>query len=57
MKHTIQEHSVVMVRGGRIKDIGVNYTIVRGRFDATGVANRATARSRYGVKRPKAAKK
>ncbi|OGG59523.1 30S ribosomal protein S12 [Candidatus Kaiserbacteria bacterium RIFCSPHIGHO2_02_FULL_50_50] len=57
MKHTIQEHSVVMVRGGRIKDIGVNYTIVRGRFDAAGVVNRATARSRYGVKRPKAAKK
>ena len=53
MKHTIQEHSVVMVRGGRVKDIGVNYTVVRGRFDAAGVADRATARSRYGVKRPK----
>src|SRR3989338_11490929 len=54
MKHTIQEHSVVMVRGGRVKDIGVNYTVVRGRFDAAGVVGRATARSRYGVKRPKA---
>lgn len=57
IKHTLQEHSVVMVRGGRVKDIGVNYTIVRGRYDATGVANRLNARSRFGVKRPKAAKK
>lgn len=57
IKHTLQEHSVVMVRGGRVKDIGVNYTVVRGRLDATGVANRLNARSRYGVKRPKAGKK
>lgn len=57
IKHTLQEHSVVMVRGGRVKDIGVNYTVVRGRYDATGVVNRLNARSRFGVKRPKAAKK
>lgn len=56
IKHTLQEHSVVMVRGGRVKDIGVNYTVVRGRYDATGVANRLNARSRFGVKRPKAGK-
>lgn len=54
IKHTLQEHSVVLVRGGRVKDIGVNYTIVRGKYDATGVAERRTARSRYGAKRPKA---
>lgn len=56
IKHTLQEHSVVMVRGGRVKDIGVNYTIVRGRYDATGVDKRMQGRSRYGAKRPKAAK-
>lgn len=54
--HTLQEHSVVLVRGGRVKDIGVNYTIVRGKYDATGVAKRMRARSRYGAKRPKAGK-
>lgn len=54
IKHSIQEHSVVMVRGGRVKDIGVNYTIVRGRLDAAGVDGRKNARSRYGVKKPKA---
>ena len=52
-KHNLQEHSVVMLRGGRVKDIGVRYTIVRGRLDATGVENRKTSRSTYGVKRPK----
>ncbi len=55
--HTLQEHSVVMLRGGRVKDIGVRYTIVRGRLDATGVDKRMTSRSSYGVKRPKASKK
>lgn len=54
--HTLQEHSVVLVRGGRVKDIGVNYTIVRGKYDATGVDKRRRGRSRYGAKRPKAAK-
>jgi len=53
MKHTLQEHSVVLVRGGRVKDIGVNYTIVRGKYDATGVENRRQSRSRYGTKKPK----
>lgn len=51
--HNLQEHSVVLVRGGRVKDIGVNYTIVRGKYDATGVAKRMRGRSRYGAKRPK----
>lgn len=52
--HNLQEHSVVMLRGGRVKDIGVRYTIVRGRLDATGVEGRRTSRSSYGAKRPKA---
>lgn len=51
--HGLQEHSVVMLRGGRVKDIGVRYTIVRGRLDAAGVDNRKTSRSSYGVKKPK----
>ncbi len=51
--HTLQEHSVVLVRGGRVKDIGVNYTIVRGKYDATGVDKRNVSRSRYGTKKPK----
>ena len=55
--HNLQEHSVVLVRGGRVKDIGVRYTIVRGKLDATGVEKRRQARSRYGAKKPKAAKK
>lgn len=56
MGHKLQEHSVVMLRGGRVKDlIGVRYTIVRGVLDATGVDGRKQARSRYGVKRPKKA--
>lgn len=54
--HNLQEHSVVMLRGGRVKDIGVRYTIVRGRLDAGGVDKRMTSRSSYGVKRPKASK-
>lgn len=52
--HNLQEHSVVMVRGGRVKDIGVQYTIVRGRLDAAGLDKRRRGRSRYGAKKPKA---
>ena len=53
--HNLQEHSVVLVRGGRVKDLpGVRYHIVRGSFDTGGVENRRQARSRYGAKRPKA---
>ena len=51
--HQLQEHSVVLVRGGRVKDIGVRYTIVRGKLDATGVDGRLQGRSKYGVKKPK----
>lgn len=54
--HQLQEHSVVMVRGGRVKDLpGVRYHIVRGALDTTGVAVRSKGRSKYGSKRPKAA--
>src|SRR3989338_2264246 len=53
MGHNLQEHSVVLLRGGRVKDIGVQYTIVRGKLDAGGVDKRKNARSRYGAKRPK----
>ena len=54
--HNLQEHSVVMVRGGRVKDLpGVRYHIIRGTLDTQGVANRRQARSKYGAKRPKAA--
>jgi small subunit ribosomal protein S12 len=51
--HNLQEHSVVMLRGGRVKDIGVQYTIVRGKLDTAGLEKRRTSRSRYGGKRPK----
>ncbi|MCH7597713.1 30S ribosomal protein S12 [Patescibacteria group bacterium] len=51
--HNLQEHSVVLVRGGRVKDINVRYTIVRGRLDTEGVANRKQGRSKYGAKKPK----
>lgn len=51
--HNLQEHSVVLLRGGRVKDIGVQYTIVRGKLDAAGLEKRRTSRSRYGAKRPK----
>ena len=52
--HNLQEHSVVLVRGGRVKDLpGVRYHIVRGALDASGVAKRAQGRSKYGAKRPK----
>ena len=53
MGHKLQEHSVVLLRGGKVKDIGVRYTIVRGRLDADGVENRKQCRSRYGVKKAK----
>lgn len=54
--HTLQEHSVVLIRGGRVKDLpGVRYHIIRGTLDATGVQNRKQGRSLYGAKRPKAA--
>lgn len=52
--HNLQEHSVVMLRGGRVKDIGVQYTIVRGRLDTAGIEKRRRGRSRYGAKKPKA---
>ncbi|MGQ9502385.1 MAG: 30S ribosomal protein S12 [Anaerolineae bacterium] len=52
--HNLQEHSVVLVRGGRVKDLpGVRYHIVRGALDAAGVENRKRGRSKYGAKRPK----
>ena len=52
--HQLQEHSVVMIRGGRVKDLpGVRYHIVRGTLDATGVADRGQGRSKYGSKKPK----
>lgn len=52
--HNLQEHSIVMIRGGRVKDLpGVRYHIVRGVYDTQGVANRKGSRSLYGVKRPK----
>lgn len=52
--HNLQEHSVVVLRGGRVKDLGVRYTIVRGVLDAGGVEKRRQSRSQYGAKRPKA---
>ena len=52
--HNLQEHSVVLVRGGRVKDLpGVRYKVVRGALDTAGVANRKKSRSKYGAKRPK----
>ena len=52
--HNLQEHSVVLIRGGRVKDLpGVRYHIVRGALDAAGVAKRCQSRSKYGAKRPK----
>lgn len=56
--HSLQEHSVVLVRGGRVKDLpGVRYHIVRGTLDCQGVEKRRRSRSKYGVKRPKATTK
>ena len=55
--HNLQEHSVVMIRGGRVKDLpGVRYHIIRGTLDTAGVKDRKQGRSEYGTKRPKAAK-
>ena len=55
--HNLQEHSVVMIRGGRVKDLpGVRYHIIRGTLDTQGVSGRNQARSKYGAKRPKAGK-
>ncbi|USO02349.1 MAG: 30S ribosomal protein S12 [Alphaproteobacteria bacterium] len=54
MGHNLQEHSVVMIEGGRVKDLpGVRYHIIRGTLDTQGVQNRKQARSRYGAKKPK----
>ena len=54
--HNLQEHSIVLIRGGRVKDLpGVRYHIVRGTLDTTGVTDRRQARSKYGAKKPKAA--
>ena len=53
--HNLQEHSIVLIRGGRVKDLpGVRYHIIRGTLDAAGVSNRKQGRSKYGAKRPKA---
>jgi len=53
--HNLQEHSIVLIRGGRVKDVpGVRYHIIRGALDTQGVTNRKRSRSKYGVKRPKA---
>jgi small subunit ribosomal protein S12 len=52
--HNLQEHSIVLIRGGRVKDLpGVRYHIVRGALDASGVTDRKQGRSKYGMKRPK----
>ena len=56
--HNLQEHSVILIRGGRVKDLpGVRYHVVRGSLDTAGVNDRKRGRSKYGTKRPKAAKK
>ena len=54
--HTLQEHSVVLLRGGKTKDIGVRYSVVRGKLDAIAVEGRKKGRSRYGTKMPKKTK-
>ena len=54
--HNLQEHSVVLLRGGRVKDLGLRYSVVRGVLDASGVEKRRKGRSQYGNKKPKAAK-
>ncbi|MBX4210854.1 30S ribosomal protein S12 [Candidatus Parcubacteria bacterium] len=51
--HNLQEHAVVLLRGGKVKDVGIRYTIVRGVLDATGVDKRMKGRSQYGAKKPK----
>jgi len=55
--HNLQEHSVVLIRGGRVKDLpGVRYHVIRGTLDAAGVENRKSSRSKYGARRPKSTK-
>ncbi len=54
--HNLQEHSVVLLRGGRVKDVGLRYSVVRGVLDAAGVEKRRKGRSQYGNKKPKVAK-
>ncbi len=54
--HNLQEHSVVLLRGGRVKDIGIRYTIVRGKLDTSGIDKRRRGRSLYGAKKPKGEK-
>ena len=56
MGHNLQEHSVVLLRGGRVKDVGLRYSVVRGVLDCAGVEARRKGRSQYGNKRPKAVK-
>jgi small subunit ribosomal protein S12 len=56
MGHNLQEHSVVLLRGGRVKDVGLRYSVVRGVLDAAGVEKRRKGRSQYGNKKPKAVK-
>ncbi len=51
--HNLQEHSVVLLRGGKVRDVGIRYTVVRGKLDAAGVEKRRKERSNYGTKRPK----
>lgn len=53
MGHNLQEHSVVVLKGGRVKDVGLRYSVVRGVLDAGGVESRKKGRSQYGAKRPK----
>jgi small subunit ribosomal protein S12 len=54
--HNLQEHSIVLIRGGRVKDLpGVRYHVIRGTLDSAGVTDRRQARSKYGAKRPKEA--
>ena len=56
--HNLQEHSIVLIRGGRVKDLpGVRYHVIRGTLDSVGVADRKQGRSKYGAKRPKASAK
>jgi small subunit ribosomal protein S12 len=54
--HNLQEHSVVLLRGGKVKDVGLRYQVVRGVLDSAGVETRRKGRSQYGMKKPKAAK-
>ncbi len=56
MGHNLQEHSVVLLRGGKVKDVGIRYTVVRGKLDATAPDKRMKSRSSYGAKKPKAKK-